>query len=563
MRFLTAKSSHFIFAVICIVSVSAICYFSTLSAPFLWDDQYLVVNNPQIKDPARSEELFTSTIGQDTIQHSYYRPLQMLSYMLDHLFWQNEPLGYHLTNIFLHALAGICLMEFLWILSLSRWTALYAALLFVSHPVHTEAVSYISGRADPLVAVFTFLTIGTYIYSCKKNSPIKSSIHVLFGLTFFVMALLSKEQAVIIPFLLVLYHVAYKSRIRWAAIIPFFLITAGYAAVRILGLFFTAVQLDASSGTGLMERVPGVFVALFSYIRLLILPVNLHMGYGQQTFEFGDSQVSAGFSIFILMVILFFKQRRDYPLMSFAIGWFLLGLIPVSNLIPVNAYMAEHWLYLPSVGYFILFGMFFGFLYKRIRGKWFIELLFAVFLVFQIILTVQQNQVWKDPVSLYSRVLMHNPSYAKAHYNLANTLVSRGELDQAILHYQAAIQASPRYADAQNNMGVAYQKKGDLLHAYRCYLNAVEINPHHFDANNNIGNILTQQNRYEEAVIYFQKVLNVNPNYAGAYNNLGILYARQGQYKKAVEHINRALAIDPHFQEALDNLKEVSQYIEE
>jgi len=563
MRFLAAKSAHFIFASVCIAIVAAVCYFSSLSAPFIWDDHYLVVNNPQIKNPAQSNELFTSTIGQDTVQHSFYRPLQMLSYMLDHLFWQDEPLGFHLTNIFLHALAGICLMEFIWVLSLNRWTALYTSLLFISHPVHTEAVAYISGRADPLVAIFIFLTVGTYIYSCKKNSPIKSSLHVVLGLTFYIFALLSKEQAVIVPFLLILYHIAYKSKIRWAAIIPFMLITGGYAAVRILGLFFTAVQLDNPTGTTLMERVPGAFVALFGYIRLLLLPVNLHMGYGHQTFEFGDSQVFAGFSVFFLLVILFFKQRRDYPLMSFAIGWFLLGLIPVSNLIPVNAYMAEHWLYLPSVGYFILFGMFFGFLYRRISQKWFIELLFAIFLIFQIILTVKQNEVWKDPVALYSRIILHNPSFSKAHYNLANTYMARGDLDKAIIHFESAVQSNPRYADAHNNLGIVYQKKGDLLRAYRCYLNAVEINPHHFDANNNIGNILTQQQRYDEAMIYFRKVLNVNPNYAGAYNNLGILYARQGDYKKAVEHLKRALAIDPNFQEALDNLKEVSQYLKE
>ncbi|MBZ0166669.1 MAG: hypothetical protein K8I00_07655, partial [Candidatus Omnitrophica bacterium] len=144
MRLISGKTSHFVFSTLCIIIVVTACYYSSLSAPFIWQDQSLVVNNEQIRNLDKWDELLTTTIQMDTVSQSFYRPLQMLTYMADHFLWRDEPFGYHLTNLILHCLAGVCLLELLWVLTLNRWTAFFGTLLFVSHPIHTEAVAYVS-----------------------------------------------------------------------------------------------------------------------------------------------------------------------------------------------------------------------------------------------------------------------------------------------------------------------------------------------------------------------------------------------------------------------------------
>lgn len=559
MRLISGKISHFVFSTLCIIIVVTASYYSSLSAPFVWQDQSLIVNNEQIKTLDKWDELLTTTIRMDTVSQSFYRPLQMLTYMMDHFLWRDEPFGYHLTNLILHCLAGVCLLELLWVLTLNRWTAFYGALLFVSHPIHTEAVAYVSGRADPLAAIFTFLTIGNYIYSCKKKNAFKSSLYAFAGLFFFAVALLAKEHAVIVPLIMILYHVSYKTKVRWGAILPYILMAAAYIVLRLMGVFVSAIQLEAVSGASLPERVPGFFVALFSYVRLLIMPINLQSNYGQQTFDFGDSQSIAGLSIFILMVMLFFKQRRDYPLMSFAIGWFLLALLPVSNLIPVNAYMAEHWLYIPSVGYFILFGMFFGFLYRRLRQKWFVEIMFGILLVFQIMLTVQQNRVWQDPVALYTRMLNHNPSMAKGHIHLGKAYLKDGDLDKAMMHFGSAIKINPHYAEAHNLLGEVYLRKGETGKAYLSFLEAVKSRPQHLGANTNVARMLVLEDRFEEAQITLDKVLLMDPDYVPALLESGKLYELFRRPHKAQVYFERVLELDPENAEArqrLDALEE-------
>ncbi len=559
----SSKSSHFIFSAFCIVLLGTICYYSTIWTPFIWDDQYLVAENAQIKDLNNWPEILTSTIGSEDVEHSYYRPFQMFSYMIDHLFWGNNPVGYHITNILLHCLVAICLLELVWILSLNRWAAFCVPLLFVTHPIHTEAITYISGRADPLAAVAMLMSIGTYIFADKKRPGFQKGFNLLLSVIFFCFALLSKEHALCVPMILILYHISFKTKIRWGALSPLIILSIGYITVRLMGVIIPALELDNPSDTSLMQRVPGAFVAVFSYIRLLIIPINLHMGYGQKTFEFGDSQFIAGASVCIFMMILFFKQRRDYPLMSFAIGWFLVGLLPFLNLIPVNAYMAEHWLYFPSVGYFILLGMFFGYLYRRMRKKWIVEIFFIALLVTQMTLTIRQNQVWKDPIKLYNRILMHNPSYARAHYNLANSLLKdKNDVLGAIEHYQKAVKINPNYADAYNNLGTLYQSENDVARANLYYMKALKVDPMHLDANNNVGAILVEQQQYAEALIYFSRVLQNDENYAKTHNNLGILYARQRKFEKAIEHLTKALELDPTMEDAKRNIEDVQKFIE-
>lgn len=557
-----SRSSHFLFCVFCIILLSTICYYTTVWTPFIWDDQHLILNNPQIQNINNLPSIFVSTISTESSSHAFYRPIQMLTYMMDYIFWGSNSVGFHITNIVLHSLVAICLLELVWILSLNRWAAFCAPLLFVTHPIHTEAVTYISGRADPLAATFMLMSIGTYIYAYKKNSTVRSTLNLTISIIFFVLALMSKEHALIVPFILIIYHVAYKSKIRWRSLFPFFVLMIAYIVIRIMGIFIPALELNNPTDASLMSRIPGAFVAVFSYIRLLIIPVNLHMEYGQKVFAIGDSQFIAGLSICALMIILFFKQRRDYPLMSFAIGWFLVGLIPVLNLLPVSAYMAEHWLYFPSMGYFILIGMFFGYLYSKAKKKWIVEIFFIALLATQITLTIRQNQVWKDPIKFYNRIILHNPSYARAHFNLANALAREGNnAEEAIEHYQIAIQMDAKNADAYNNLGTLYQHEGDLAKAYSSYMRALQADPQHLDANNNIGGILLDQRQYEEALIYFNRVIKSDPNFAKAHNNLGILYAQQRKFELAVTHFKQALIINPDFDEARNNLQDVMKFL--
>lgn len=563
-------------------------YSNSLSGKFIWDDIFLIKNNTFIKDLSHLPRIFKSDIGSGgRSEFGFYRPFQVLTYMIDYSFWRLKPSGYHLTNILLHIFVALSVYWLINILFCNNLVALFTSAIFVVHPIHTEAVSYISGRADSLALLFMLLCFIFYIKQIDLSS-VKIYFFILLSYT---LALLSRENSLILPVLLMLYHYTFKKKIRRREFFSILGLAFFYILLRVTVLRHLLFNVQCS--TNLLQRIPGLFVAIASYIKLLFLPLDLHMEYGKTLFNFNDSKAIFGIIILLSLLIYMVRIRNRNKLIFFALGWFFITLLPQSNLYPVNAYMAEHWLYMPSIGFFLVLNSGLVYLYTERKLKIFAIVIAIIFLSFYSYLTIKQNNYWKEPIVFYEKMLEYAPNSFKLLNNLGSVYRIIGKYDDAIVLYKKAIENNPNYANAYNNLGLTYKEihKNDeslvmfkkaieispnLIEAYNnlAYLyndigktdeaivmlkKAIEINPYYEDAYYNLGNLYYEIGKRDEAIFMFNKVISLNPDYIEAYNNLAVLYHTIGKNKEAELLLKKALEINPNFKEVQENLEKLNK----
>lgn len=316
--------SPFLFIAV-IVILGFVVYGNSLKAKFVYDDYGLVVENSYIKSWSYLGDIFTKDVaaGVDR-RYGFYRPIQMLTYMADYSFWKLSAAGYHFTNILLHVLAALCVYWFINILFDDRALSFLAGAFFVVHPVHTEAVTYISGRSDSLGLIFMLLAFIFYIKKARADS-LKAYILMI---TCYMLALLSRENTLILPLLLLLYHYAFKEKFRIKAFAPILALACIYIVFRATALKSIISGLPCTSS--LPQRIPGFFVAITNYIRLLFLPFDLHMEYGTIIFGFGNPMAILGVAILAFLLIYGFRQKENNRPAFFSVYWFFLALLPIS-----------------------------------------------------------------------------------------------------------------------------------------------------------------------------------------------------------------------------------------
>jgi len=595
------KRKEYLFAIILIAVAGIIVYANTLGNEFVWDDEYLIEKNLYLKHPIHLSQIFAENLFAGAQKEfNCYRPLQCITYIFDYRFSKLNPRGYHITNILLHILTALSLYCLTNLLFSNKLLSLFSSLFFITNPIHTGAVTYISGRADPLMALFFLTSLILYI---KYLSVRKIYLYILFLLSY-ILSLLSKEIALILPLLLLLYHYTFSKRIKFSDHIFPLSITFGYILLRLTVLNFSLA--NPVQVTTIFQRLPGLFVAITNYLRLLILPLNLHIEYGFPLFRFNNPKAIIGMIILTLLFISLLQARklRNHPppsspspgwreLVFFSIGWFLLTLIPVSNLYPLNAYMAEHWLYLPSIGFFLLLSRLLVPADKRLSPV--AMTIFVMLIGFYSSMTIKQNHYWRTPLAFYERTLKFAPGSDRIHNNLGLIYKDKNLYDKAIAEYAKAIEINPNNAKAYSNLAIAYNEKrmyqeaiasarkaieidSDCFEAYNNlgvvyqakrmyheaiiqYKKAIEINPSHPEIHNNLGKAYYTLQLYDKAILEYKKTIEINPDYREAYNNLavaygaqGLLYYAQGLYKEAITQYQKAIEINPNYAEAYNNL---------
>ncbi len=497
-------------------------YVNSLCGPFIYDDLELVRNNGKLQSFQALSQSFKQDINLSTGRTGFfYRPFLQVTYALDSHFWKGRVYGYHATSIVLHALAALALASLIFILFGDKLVAFLTALLWLVHPVHTEAVSYISGRADPLAALLLLLALIFYVRGDYAHRLRNLSLLIIF----YALALLSKEHSLIFLALIALVHLVFKKRIQWPALIAVATLSLFYGFLR-----FSQLQTLLSNPLNpstLAERLPGFFVAVAKYFKLLAWPTNLRMEYGLKIFTFADPRAIVGVGILAALFASLYFLRKN-RVWVFGIGWFLITLLPVSNLFPINAFMAEHWLYLPSMGLWLAFaGLFSRVLQSRKRLVAALALAALASMYSQA--TMAQNSYWSDAVLFYERTLKFEPNNARMCNNLAGVYKDRGDFESAKTFYQKAITIDPNIADVYFNLGTIYAQENDLGTAMDCYQKTVELNPNFALAYNNMGALYQAHGQNELALLQYEKALKLNPNYKRAAENLSNIKMRLGK----------------------------------
>jgi len=425
--------------------------------------------------------------------------------------------------------------------------SLFSSLIFVVHPVHTEVVAYISGRADSLATLFMLLCFIFYIRAIRLKS-----LFNYFLMSFcFILSLLSRENSLILPVLIILYHITFKKKIRVGYFISLILLSFFYILLRftLLRQYLPHLLIE----TTLFERLPGLFVAIGRYIKMLILPQDLHMEYTNRLFSFTNPQAILGF-LFFAMTLIYAGLKKRNKSIFFGIMWFFIALLPQSNIYPLKTYMAEHWLYLSSIGYFLILSNIVGYLHNRKSLRLVADLIVIALLIFYTKLTIKQNEYWQDPISFYKRTLQYAPASPVLYNNFGNVYNEAGEYNKAIMQYKKAIELKPDYVSAYNNLGVAYCLLGEYKKALPLYEKAIEISPSYHFSYINFAIACNEQGNYRKAIELYNKAIKIRPDYAPSYFGLGDVYHNIKNFQKAIYYYEKAVEFDPTYIKAYYNL---------
>ena len=474
--------------------------FPALQGQLVWDDTWLVRDNPFIKSPLLIPEAFRHFLSLDT-SSSHYRPVQNISYFFDYLIWNADPYGYHLSSLFWHVGSGI-LLYFLLRRLLEPFrerfqqggrrvlsaAAFLVALLWIVHPVHSAAVDYISGRADSLAFFFAGGGWLLYLRAKEVRSPLFRSLLYALAALSGLLALCSRETACI-WILLFLVHLFSLDRhaTPWRSkgvVLAICLCLVGfYTGLRQLPARApapTVTNNSASPARGIL-----MLRALGDYSRLMLFPDNLHVertvqpassAGGNETWRDKFARESLSLLGIVAAAALLYgasRKGRAQPIRAFGAAWFVLAYLPISNLFELNATVAEHWLYLPSVG-FLLFAA--GCVLELpTRGR----AAFAAFACLALLGLSARSFVrsgdWLDPETFYRHSLAAGAAKTRMALNLAQIYADRGDYAKAEPLLRKVVSMNPDYAMAQNALGHLLLSEGKREEAEKVFALATQL----------------------------------------------------------------------------------------
>lgn len=621
-----------------IAVVGGIAYSNSFSVPFQFDDVPNIVDNQVIHNIAN---FISGSEGYD------YNPRRYVGYFSLAMNYRIGGLGvsgYHAVNLAVH-IVGAILVYFLVLLTFrtpyfaggeergmrnteggteegrpafESLIALFSALLFVAHPLQTQAVTYIVQRFTSLAAAFYLMSVVMYIKGRLSGRKTRVTAYYVLSLLFAVLAMKTKEIAFTLPVIILMYEFIFfrtdlKKKLFF--LLPV-LLTLVIIPVSIMGTHRplgeilsdlseqTRVQTSISRWDYLMTEIRVVT----TYIRLIFLPVNQNLDYDypvshllwspQVLFSFffllsifgcavyllhkasaerrnvvgkNDSASSAGGGTIVKSpegsmplpgAFSAFSMTRYYRLIAFGIFWFFVTLSVESSVIPITDVIFEHRMYLPTAGAFIsiaasvfvVAGMLKG---NRERTEKIVIAALALAVVLLTGATFLRNRVWQSETGLWEDVVQKSPENARAYNNLGYLLLEKGQGERAAGYFARALQLRPGYADARNNLGVAYYDLGYVdaaIEQFRMVTGHVSSGPYAADARHNLGLAYIQKGLLDRAITEMSEALALTPGSAEIYNDLGMAYKEKGLPDKATECFERAVRLRPDYAGAYFNL---------
>jgi tetratricopeptide (TPR) repeat protein len=554
----------------CIV-LAALCfaaYANSLGGDFVWDDQFQVVRNETIRSFANLPQAFTDSLwsfmysqggtGNEVFKR-YYRPIHTLLYMVAYAIGGLSPSAFHFMNVTLHAGATMLAYVLCIQLGLESLTALFAAGLFATHPVHTESVSWIAGVGDIACAVFYFGGLCAFLAHVKGR---KTKYLWLAAMCFFG-ALLSKEAGVTFPIAAGLLYLAVtreKARLKDAAslALPFVIVAGIYAALRV-----NAVGLS----------IPGVIqsqATLWDWATLAIWVVGRYLQYAIVPYPLSAQHVVAlHFSDRVISTIVFglvvaaaatglWIVRRKLPQGWIWAGVFTAALLPVLYFQGSGILFAERYLYIPSLGIAVLIAVILRRIHER-AGTIALVSMLAVFFIW----TVVRNKDWQNDATLYARTLQTEPGSVKFWNNLGLIYLERNENQRAKEHFEQAAQHAgdqrfmqDRYEQYRISLGLGIiaSREARFEDAKTLLNKALQFEPQGDGAYATLAGISINERDFPKAIALMNKALEINPKSELNRDYLGVALLNQGEYQQAIASFREALRINPEYQPAKQHL---------
>ena len=542
-------------------------YSNSFQAGLVFDNAPIISEDPRIRQdtPQNVKSIFTGQYWFNNTTSGLYRPLTTLSYLANYAVLGNgiRPEGYHWINLAIHA-ANVALVYALGILIFGDpLLALSLAAIWGLHPLLTESVTNIVGRADLLAGFGVLAGLLCYV---RATSSIASTAWIAALASAQAIGVFSKESGAILPAIMLLYDLAWPDRTTWrrraiaygALLLPlaaFFYLRAESHA-HLLVNFSENPLIAAGFWTARLTAVK----VIGKFLWLFIWPASLSADYSYHAIPiFGSGLWEDAKSIVSLVIcagaiLIAFRFRSKHRALFFFALFFFVALAPTANLaLIIGSIMAERFVYLASVG---LAGCVVIALTKLTSNRRTILISNALICVVLGARTYVRNFDWYDGVSLWSSAIRVSPQAARSHNNLAYAFMRMPDrIPDAIAEYDTAVRIRPDYPEALFNLGNALHDTGRLADAIARYWEAARLAPGYVEVHNNLANVLVETGQINDAIAEFHSAMRLRPDYAEAHNNLGNALLRvPGRAQEAIAECQTALRLRPDYAEAHNNL---------
>lgn len=525
-----------LYCYIIIIVVTYLVFQNTLENSFVFDDESVIIGNTSIRDLSNIPKYFTAEEGFHKVIGRYYRPVISSTYAMDYSIWELNPYGYHLTNIIIHIISCLLLFKILTTL-FSRYkyrnlVSMFSTLIFAVHPIHTEAVSWVSGRTDSLVTLFFFASFLFYIEFTKETDsvkPVKNSektanrnfLYLGLSVFFYAAGLLTKEMIITMPVIIVLYDLVYRKKdldylkenlisyILFSGVTIIYLVLRYYLLKDIPDresyLYFFGKDYTVVIGT-MLKTIP-------VYFRLLFAPFPLLYHYNgviDDAKTLIDSAVVFSFLFILLMVFIAVYYYKKDSIISFCILFFLVSLIPVMNIIPTMNLMAERFLYFTSFALVLLI-CHLAMVGSSKRDFSMLTIGMVIIIGSLSYLTYMRNIEWKDNNSLYLSAKGVEGTVLLV--NEGNIYANNKDYEDATALYKKAIFLRENSLLAHHNLGLIYLINGKLDSAEMRFKRGIAIDSLAPDGYFQMATVYNMKNEKDSAVLMLERLQEVAPNY--------------------------------------------------
>ncbi|WP_459210932.1 tetratricopeptide repeat protein [Aquimarina rhabdastrellae] len=538
----------FYVCLLCSLGISILFLSPNLYNDFInWDDPAYILHNPLIKDLSFDgiQRLFTTKEVVST-----YAPLVLFSWAIDYAIGGLHPFMYHFTNLCIHLIVVSLVYYLVWLISKRIEIAFLTAVLFGVHPMHIEAVAWISARKDLLYTLFFMAGLISYYYYLHKTNLNQKRFYYILCFCCFILSLLSKGTAVIFPLILFTFDYLYKRNDYLKLIldkIPFFMLSAIFFYIAIVGQA-TGGAMNDRQFISLIDSFAVGFYGYATYLVKVIIPFNLSI-YHPYPNALGSTLPWYYYAATIPVLMVFFgtlfytKKKR---LIGFGIAFFFISLIPVIQVLPFgSAVTAERYTYLPYFGLLLLLTYGLSFLLQRfVTLKRSICILIGIYILTLGLRSFFYSKTFKNAATLWSNVISLYPNDFLAYMNRSNHYINNQQYTLALKDLNKGISINSTYFWLYYNRGLTYHKLQQRELALNDYTTAIHYEKSYTSSYLNRGIIYNELNAYAKAIADFNTVIRLEPKNYKAYYNRALNLIALKQYQAAISDLTLLINAD-------------------
>lgn len=509
---------------------------------FVSDDIAEIAQKPEIADFSR-------------IFNFLFAPIRHIIYFIAVHIGGFNPWPFRITNFIFHLLSTYLIYLILLKIYASKKVAIFASSLFAIHPAIAEAVLWISGGMYTQYTFFFLLSLYFYIKS-------ETRIYYFLSLTTYLFSLMSHPIMPISLFIIFpLYDFCFRSKIYWSKSILFLVLAIIYATLALKAI--PARELGLQTIHYQEKGVDNIFlllpIAISSYAEVLFFPKILSLYHSELAFGAVSFIIRAIITLlfFIAIPLTFIKKNKSA---FFWLSFFLISLSPTLTPFRLNWVVAERYIYLSSIGIFVLAGLILNkLIYIKKKYSLIITSIFVLIIISLSLRTFLRGIDWKNEDNLWIATGKTSPSSPNTHNNLGDVYGRNGDKERSLAEFKKAIEIKPNYADAYHNAGNVLHEMGKDADAILSYKQAISYNPGLWQSYQNIAALYFQAKKYDLALENIQKAIRINPKNLNLYFNLGIIYLSAGDKENAKQTFIQILSANPNNQAAKAGLAEASR----